>query len=281
MKAHASRVCAVLLLAVLAAPLATLAQQTNSLETLVASFGEAKAKIDAAAEQQKKDALVAYTQALDALMKASKAKGDLDGFLALETEKKRLDADQAVLPMGDDKIPKAAAEAVGRHHKTVAAVDEDTARRTGDLLRRYVAALDALVKRLTKEDKIAEAKTAKDEKGKAEFMLAEAESRLPKAEPKVDASTRIVGRWDVAFDNKAQRTYEFTEDGAVAASGTGIEGGVKGTWKVTPKGVLVDAENGKVELWKLSGDTCSVAHYNPKRNYPYGKPSATGVARKP
>ena len=134
---------------------ASLAQQpamTNTLEGLKASF-----------EKANENTLVAYGNNLAAVMETLKKNGNLDGYLVIEIEKKRFDAEKSV-PLS---APKGVEDVWAAYQKQQL-----------ELLRKQATALDALVKQLTKDSKIDEAKDAKTEKDKIAFMLADAEARL-------------------------------------------------------------------------------------------------------
>ena len=264
MKNASHRITLTLALAALViVPASSFSAQTNTLESIQQAF-----------EQASQDALTRYGQSLDSAMQSLKKSGDLDTYLVVEAEKKRFDVEKTV-PTPTTAV-KPISDAAATYYRGMA-----------QLLRQYGTGLDGLIKRLMVQDKIDDAKAAKAEKDKAEFMLADTESKLPKQEEKpqpTESKPPIVGTWDVAYEiQNVRRTYEFSEGGVVVASGTGLEGNSKGTWKATamPKGVLVDAEGGgALELWKPQKDgTWSVAHYE-RRDYPRGKAANVGVARR-
>jgi len=252
--------------------LTAVAEQTNGLEVLMKSYVAAEAKLAGVVADAYRTVLA------DALVDAKK-NGDLDGYGLVDAENKRFD-NEKTLP-ATNLLPEV-------HAGRVSGISNEGLVRKVELLRKYVAALDGLLKQEMKADRMDAAKAVKDEKVRAEFLLAEAETKLPKVADKptkiekqeVDKPS-IVGTWDVVYANTARRVYEFMDGGIVVVSGTGLGNGVKGSWKQQMKGVVVDAEQGKIEMWKVAGDgVWAVDHYNPKRNYPNGKPAVTGVARK-
>lgn len=131
------------------------AQQTNTLDTLRQAY-----------EKKERSALAEYGKALDTTMTALKKKGDLDNVLVLQAEQKRFEAEKTVPASTDAKDPfRPASEAYGQSMVT--------------LLGQYVKTLDALIKKEVAADRIEEAKAIKTEKDKAEFMLADAQTKLP------------------------------------------------------------------------------------------------------
>ena len=110
-------VIAALISAFLLAPGRETAGQTNALESLKSSRDMARLEIGATCVQREKDALKQYGKALDTLLAALKQKGDLDAYLVVETERKRLSAEGTV-PADKDSVP-ALADAVRTCRKAV------------------------------------------------------------------------------------------------------------------------------------------------------------------
>ena len=175
----------------LTAPVAALAQQTNTLDTLRQSF-----------QKQEQALQSGYGKSLDGIMADLKKKGDLDAYVVIEAEKKRFEAETTVPAPADAKDSfRPASEA---YHKAVA-----------ELLRKYVRALDSLIKQSMAQDKIDDAKKAKQEKTKAEFMLADVETKTPKVEvPKTDvpdAPASLSGTWSEALRTAGAADFSRNE----------------------------------------------------------------------
>ena len=161
-------------------PLICTAQQTGimTLETLQAAFRSKQAAIEAAFVKASSDALNTYGRAIEPARRERKNAGDLDAVLALDEELKRFAADRTI--PAPDKIPAAIAREVATYRKSIA--NAETARTTqlAGLLNIYIKSLDSLVKRLTQQDKLDDAKAASAEKDRAEIMLAENGTNVPK-----------------------------------------------------------------------------------------------------
>jgi len=135
------------------------AQQTNNLETY-----------QVALHRQEAGLLTQYGNALDAQLKSFKQKGDIEQYLVVEAEKKRFDEQQTVRPPVDAE--EAFRPMVKAYNKA-----------SVDLLKKYIVALDGLIKKLMIADRIEEAKEASVEKSRAVAQLGTAETMLPKTNP--------------------------------------------------------------------------------------------------
>jgi len=139
------------------------AQQTNELDFTRWMF-----------TKQKQLFTRVYGSSLESQMSSLKRMGDTKTYLVVEAEKKRFDREQTVPAPANAK--NAFKQEATKYYVAMAA-----------LLRKYVAALDGIVKRLMAQGKIDEANVAKIEKDKAEFMLADIETKLPEPEEKPNA----------------------------------------------------------------------------------------------
>lgn len=154
-------------------------QQADTLLALLIQYQSARQKIEA-------DAVSAYSNALATVGTQLKQKGDVDAYLLLDAEKKRLALEGTIDVATTNATPPIADVAksavAGRNTKTAV------------LLRKHIDGLDKLVKQLMVADKIDEAKTAKEEKDKATALLAELESNVPKTAVQGDKSkVKMVG----------------------------------------------------------------------------------------
>ena len=176
-------VVAALAAAFLLVPGRIAAQQTNSFESLKASHEMSMLEVGDTCVQREKEALKQYGKALDAQMSALKQKGELDAYLAVETERKRFSAEGTVQD-AKESVP-ALADAIQAYHKTIVDVEGDKNRDAAALLKKYVAALDGIIKKLVQADKIAEAQRIKAEQDNAASELSNLESKQP-PEPKTN-----------------------------------------------------------------------------------------------
>jgi len=156
------------------------AGSSDSLAFVRSVYTNAVSKIANDTQKQKDDALALYGKNLGTIQTALKQKGDIDGYMIVDQEVKRFQADKTVLPNASILLT----EAVNSYQKQMKTVDLDSSRRKVGLLNRYVLALSNLVKDLMAQDKLTDAKVVGDEKKAMELILADLESGLPKVEVK-------------------------------------------------------------------------------------------------
>lgn len=147
---------------------------TNTLETYRAAYDTAMARITADIQRQKDDALVQYGKNLDAILTALKQKGDIDGYAVVQKEAKRLGTDNTILTNAPVAL---IVPAVASYQKQVQSADADLTVRQTALLKKYIAALNGLVKDLMAKDKIEDAKAAGDVRKAVEAMLAKEDTK--------------------------------------------------------------------------------------------------------
>jgi len=114
-------------------------------------------------------------------VKSYKQKGDLDSVLVLMAEQKRFDTERTV-PLPTNTVA-TYGPAVESYHKA-----------TAELMKKYMVALDGLIRQLMIEDKISEAKEAKEEKETAIALLVNSETKVLKTEkiqPFVEKTSQI------------------------------------------------------------------------------------------
>ena len=157
---------AILLLALLLT-MPALAQMPPTLEGLKATYDNAKKSIDAGFEQQKTNARVAYSKALLEGRTAYQRKGDLDAYLLLEQARKDAESGMAVPDGKAEGLHAGLVQAIGVYQKVLATAEADKTKRIYVLLGYYITNLQDLVKRLMKQEKIDDAKTAKEEMDRA------------------------------------------------------------------------------------------------------------------
>lgn len=131
------------------------AEKTNELTVL-----------QGAQEKQQLSLLAQYGTALETILADLKKKGDLDGVLLVQGEQKRFAEEKTIPAIKDAKDSfRAATEA---YYQSTAA-----------LLGQYIKTLDGLTRREVAADRIEEAKAVRAEKDKADFMLADIQTKLP------------------------------------------------------------------------------------------------------
>ena len=241
-----------------------MAGATNELDALKAGYAAEKARIDAAYEQQKACALPAYRQAIDAQMAVVKKKGDLDNYIALETEKKRLAAEGKV---ATNDAPEAVAALVAQYQKSL--LDATSAREKAKmaLLKQYVAKLTALMQTYTRSDRLDDAKVVRDELQLAKTDLVFQEEDVPQEAPKPpppaakpppvadDPAKSIPGTWTITWRNMGKSgtdTVILSEDGTATCP----KDRSVGKWEVKSQQCIIH--------WAATDNTLSITA-DPKR----------------
>jgi len=149
-------------------------------------FGDLKA----AYAKRCKGNVEAYGKALSSVLAALKAAGDLDGYLAAESERRRFEAAGTVAPTNSGP---AVAKALAEYEAASLAT-----------LKAYVPALEELTRRLVREGRVEEAKAVRDERDRASFEMAELEVKAPKVEAVANALA-LKGTNGVASDFRARK----------------------------------------------------------------------------
>jgi len=203
---------------------AAFAQQTNTFESVQQVF-----------QQQEQALLDNYGKALDALMESLKAKGDLDKYVIVETEKKRFSTN-AVMPSGSNVY-------------STAVLNYQKSRIT--LLKKYTVALGNLVASEMKANRIEEAKAVKTEKDKYDSELALLEAKMPKEltaeEKKIEEIKKaFCGKW--SFGNNSYEVFSI-DGAAIYHSPDGNQ--YKGTWKIEDGFIVVSWVQFGTQKWKL------------------------------
>ena len=147
--------------------------QTNRLELLRSSYGFASTKIIVDEHKQKEDALVQYGKSLDSAMAVLTQRGDIDTYGIIDSEAKRFGTDKTVLTNATQPY---VVSAITKYQKQIAETEEDSTQRQVTLLKKYIEALNGLVKDLMVQNKI-------DEAREAGYLRKEAESRLSEMIP--------------------------------------------------------------------------------------------------
>ena len=155
---------------------------TNRLEFLASAYDKANTKIEADVQKNKDAALEQYGKSLDAILDVLTQKGDIDGYKAVKQESKRVQAEKSILPATPNKY---VATAAGICQKQLQAADDESKARKTSLLKKYIAALNTLIKDLMKQGKIEDAETAGNQRNIAAAILANLESGAAKAEPAI------------------------------------------------------------------------------------------------
>lgn len=102
-----------------------------------------------------------FTTALGNAITQAKSAGSLETVLALEADKKRL-AEKLPLPLDEDDTPEVQKKLRGIYRGQLTKLEEQRSANTAALLTPYVAKLKELEAILTKEDRVADAKTVLD-----------------------------------------------------------------------------------------------------------------------
>jgi hypothetical protein len=169
-----------ILLTVLMGVAATSLQAADTdLAALKETYARETRKLDAQFEASAEKIVDAYGKSLDGAIRALKKEGDPDGVLAAIAEKRRFEAEKTVPAESAGGLLPLLRDAWEAYHAELAKADASRMVWLVELSRKYVDALDGLMKKLTAEEKLALALNVKQEKGRAEFVLADVQSRIP------------------------------------------------------------------------------------------------------
>ncbi len=135
----------------------------------------AKKTIEAAHKTAEQNAVVAYGKTLDAYRSHFKKHGNIDSYTPVDDEMVRFEASKIVLASKDITNPHINKAALA-YEQAIKKAKENADAAHLKLLKRYTPALDRLIKQLMQADNIAEAKGAKVELDRVQFVLADLES---------------------------------------------------------------------------------------------------------
>ena len=205
------------------------AQWVGSLEDLKVVLGK-----------QESGLVEGYGKELGVLLNGMKKKGDLDGYLVVDTEKKRLEKEKTVPTVSAAKS--AYYGAVVNYVKT---------RLT--MLKKYDIALDTFIKVELMSDRIDSAKAGRDEKSRLAFDLTDMENQLPKEVVKVAETNAVkavegmsdirrkkievalIGKWNIINSSGYRGVWDFRKDGTVMPS----VGSSSGSWTIENSRVFI------------------------------------------
>jgi hypothetical protein len=186
-----------------------MAGTTNELAALKANCAAEKTRINGACEQQKTVAFTAYRQSVDGQMLAVKQQGDLDGYLALQAEKKRLATETTITTNAGPAL----AGLVAQYQKALLDAANARDKATITLLHQYIARLTTLMQNDTRADRLEDARAVRDELQAAKTELTFLEADLPADLPKPTPSVQPTPAQPAAADDLAKTvagTWTFT-----------------------------------------------------------------------
>jgi len=152
--------------------------------SLKKKYEAAVREIESEHDAKQASLLGVYSDALDRAIEALRRKRDPAPVVSAKTEKQRFEKEKSVPNPPADGLPPMLQDVQAQYHKLVEGAEKQKAEQTISRTRSYIAALDALMGRLTSEDKLDQAMVVRQEKTRVEFILADAEARLPKSEEK-------------------------------------------------------------------------------------------------
>lgn len=135
----------------------SIAAQTNDLDVLKNKYTDAVARIETERRTATTAATAAYGKSLDTALQILKAKGDLDGFLEVQNEKKRFATEPVVLQSGATKRHPLLDAAIRGYHEAIRRAETQRVDRLNALSQQYIARLESLMRSLMQRDRIAEA----------------------------------------------------------------------------------------------------------------------------
>jgi hypothetical protein len=149
------------------------------LEPYKAQWQKMQTEIQTELATAKTQAVTRYGENLETVMAHLKGKGDLDTYLVVEQEKLRFDTEKTIPKISGDLRREFIDKAVTVYNETVAEAELKGEQRTAQIGDKYVAALKSLMQKLMVADDIEAAKIVRAELNTAEFIVADAQTRIP------------------------------------------------------------------------------------------------------
>lgn len=128
--------------------------QTNALDKLQTIYVNAVAQIDDDTERLRDDALTQYGKTLDAILASLKEKGDIDAFKIVYDIKQRFILDNTTIPKSSSVY---VTQAAATYRKQILEAAANSNQRKAEILKKYISALNVLIKDLMMKDNIADA----------------------------------------------------------------------------------------------------------------------------
>lgn len=225
-----------------------LAGTTNELSALKAGYAVEAARIDGAFGQQTTNAFATYRQSVGALRLALKARGDLDGCLALDAERERLAVASTV---NTNDVPSLAG-VVAEYRKTMQDATAARDRAKANLQRQYVTRLTSLMQDDTRAERLDEARAVRDELQTAKTDLVFLEADAPEAParpapnsqpsapplPADDLASAMPGTWTFTWRNMGRAgvdTVILRADGTASCP----KDGSAGHWEIKERQCII------------------------------------------
>ncbi|MEI6211885.1 MAG: hypothetical protein WCR06_09710 [bacterium] len=239
---------------------------SNDLETLKTGYALERARISVTHEQQKTNALAVYRQAIASQMVAAKKNGDLERYLVLETEKKRMETQDKI---SADDVPELEPH-VAQCQKSLQAATSARDKAIMTALRQYVDRLTTLMQNYTRTDRLEDAKIVRDEMREARSELTFLEADTPKAAPVPtpsgqpsatppqppasaadDIAKSLAGTWKITWRDMSRESFEtlvFDEDGTFCNQKNPYSKQDGGKWEVKGRQWLIHMADKEVTL---------------------------------
>jgi len=154
------------------------ARAERSIDTYRRTYDSQRERIDSEHAESLARLLTAYDRAIEKVLKNSQKEGELDTVLAAKKEQGRFEEEKSVPKDSSVRLPEAIQNVRRSYHAAHGRIQADRALRTRELTERYVDVLDKAIRELTKAGELEEAVSAKEEKQRAEFILADSESAV-------------------------------------------------------------------------------------------------------
>lgn len=150
----------------------------QNLESLKQTYETEVQKIQDGHEARLSKLLDTYSRSLDKAVEILKKKGDPDLILAAVAEKRRFADEQTVPEKPDIKLPDVIQQVQSGYVEAKARADVEKGTKFVQLTRKYMAALDKLMRLLAVHEKLDLSLNVKQEKERAGFVLAHVETKL-------------------------------------------------------------------------------------------------------
>jgi len=165
-----------------------------SLESLKQTYETEVQKIRDEHEVRLKGLLDAYGRSLDKAIEILKREGDPDRILEAHSEKRRFEEEQDVPTKPDAELPAVLQMIQSDYNDALKKANVDKGQKFVALTKRYIEALDRLMRSLAAQDKLDLSLNVKAEKKRVEFVLAEVGVQVERLGASVAAPGRKAGQ---------------------------------------------------------------------------------------
>jgi len=131
--------------------------------------------------------LDSYGASVDKAIEILRRQGDPDSVLVASEEQTRFGRERTVPNPSSDKLPRMLRDVQANYHEAVKSAEVEKGRRFVELTKRYLTAIDRLMRQHTNDNELDLALNTKQERERVAFVLADVESKLKAIEEREKA----------------------------------------------------------------------------------------------